>query len=239
MTDRTTTLKLRPVNHAKGDTNKYCGPSAISAVTGMSSGEAARLLRHVNGSASIKGTYDRDMRSALALCGVRWWMFPEQTEGETLAAWLKATHGKRGGKVLLVIAGHHWQVISGNRFVCGQTKAVVELDHPKVHRRARVSAVYCLDAPKGVTIPAVARKPKLKAPPTSRKAAIDLAKRLGVEIERHTDLDSRPWYVSHPDLIDTPDDPYDGDHYAHSWDEVLWRVHGYADHFDKRGVKWA
>ena len=98
-----TQLKLRPVNHAKGDTNRYCGPSAISAVTGMTSGEAARLLRSVTGRTAIKGASSASVCSALARCGVRVEKAREHREAlPTLAAWLKYTHGNRGGKVILV-----------------------------------------------------------------------------------------------------------------------------------------
>lgn len=41
-------LQIKPVNHGKvkADKNRYCGPSAISAITGMTTGEAARLIDH-------------------------------------------------------------------------------------------------------------------------------------------------------------------------------------------------
>lgn len=237
-----TQLKLRPVNHAKGDTNRYCGPSAISAVTGMTSGEAARLLRSVTGRTVIKGASSASVCSALARCGVcvervehrarvftaDRWRFEAYP---TLAAWLKATHGTRGGKVLLVSAGHHWQVVSGNRFVCGQTRDVVALDHPKVHRRAKVKAVYWLDAPHGVTIPPEARKPKAKPAVGAANRAKALAAKVGVVIERHTDLGPDHYYVYHPALEDSPLDPREDDHYAHCWEEVLERVKEYEAYF--------
>ena len=234
-----TQLKLRPVNHAKGDTNRYCGPSAISAVTGMTSGEAARLLRSVTGRTAIKGASSASVCSALARCGVcvervehrarvftaDFWRFEAYP---TLAAWLKATHGTRGGKVLLVSAGHHWQVVSGNRFVCGQTRDVVALDHPKVHRHAEVKAVYWLDAPHGVTIPTEARKPKAKVANRARA----LARKVGAVIEIHPDRgpDFR-YYVYHPALEDSPLDWRACDHYVDCWEEVLERVKEYEAYF--------
>ena len=225
-----TQLKLRPVNHAKGDTNRYCGPSAISAVTGMTSGEAARLLRSVTGRTAIKGASSASVCSALARCGVRVEKAREHREAlPTLAAWLKYTHGNRGGKVILVSAGDHWQVVSGNRFVCGQTRDVVALDHPKVHRRAKVKAAYWLDAPHGVTIPPEARKPKAKPDSAAgdRAKAKKLAAKIGVIIDRHTDLGPDYYYVYHPALEDSPLDPREDDHYAHCWEEVLERVKEY------------
>ena len=225
-------MQLRSVNSPKGDTNRFCGPSAISALTGMTTGEAARLLRHVSGRSKIMGASTRSVINALRLCGIR--AMGRWTEGKpTLAGWLKATHGKRGGRVFLIVAGNHFQLVSGNRYVCGLTKDVVELTHPKVKRRARVTDVYELKAD-AITIPAQARKPKISADPykaqeaKARREAHRLAARIGVEIERHADIGR--WYVSHPDLLDTGADPWEGDHYAEDWRDALERVRVYEQH---------
>ena len=42
-------MKIKAVNNSTSDVNNYCGPAVISAVTGMTTGEAARLIRHVSG----------------------------------------------------------------------------------------------------------------------------------------------------------------------------------------------
>ena len=60
-------LKLRAVDHGK-DKNRYCGPSAISAVTKLTSGEAARLIRKQSGKSSVKGTSTSNIRRALEAC---------------------------------------------------------------------------------------------------------------------------------------------------------------------------
>ena len=67
-------LKIKSVNHgtAKADKNRYCGPSVISAITGMTTGEAARLIRTISGVKSVKGTSTRQVRNAL------------HTEGESI-----------------------------------------------------------------------------------------------------------------------------------------------------------
>lgn len=222
-------LKLHPVNHAKGDTNRYCGPSAISAVTGITTGEAARLIRSGNHKASVQGTSNGDVTRALHRLGIG--AFEQGYAGShTLASWLKHTHGARGGRVFLIAAGHHWQLVSGNRYVCGLSKDVVELTHPQVKRRARVEIVYELRTKAGgIVIPADIRKPKAKPAvgAAARAKAKALAAKIGVEIDRHTDLGSDYYYVSHPDLIDTPADPHDGDHYAHTWEDILDRVKDY------------
>jgi hypothetical protein len=60
-----------------------------------------------------------------------------------------------------------------------------------------------------------------------RATAKRLAERLGVTLEQDTGLElPYPWYVSHPTL-EGEADPYEGDHYAYNWSEVLERVRGY------------
>lgn len=179
-------MNINPVNHQKGDTNRYCGPSAISIVTGMASGEAARLLRHVSGKSSIKGTSDWHMQRALSMCGITAKSISVKPTAKpstrkikdgfkterrpTIAEWLRNTAETRSsGRVFLVSAGHHWQIITGRRFCCGQTKAIVSLTHEKVHRRARVDDVYELIAhPQGIKVPSVARKANATATITAK-----------------------------------------------------------------------
>lgn len=167
-------MNIHPVNHAKGDTNRYCGPSAISIVTRMASGEAARLLRHVTGKTSIKGVHTGAMSKAFAMCGIemspRSFVVNNLTRREngkiikpTIAQWLAATVTTRtAGRVFLVLAGDHYQIISGRRFCCGRTKEIVSITDKRAHRRARIHSVYELIARGPITIPAAARKPKVR-----------------------------------------------------------------------------
>lgn len=167
-------MKIYDVQHGP-DKNGFCGPSAISALTGMSSGEAARLLRHVTGKRSIKGTSTGSVRRALNMCGIsstmqrcRLKFFINKkgvrvAQGEdSVAAWLKRTVKERTpGRVFLLVAGNHWQIISGRRYVCGQTGEIVSITDKKVKRRAKVTEVWeCFIAGSGIVIPAAAKKTK-------------------------------------------------------------------------------
>lgn len=166
-------MKIFNVRHGNGsDKNGFCGPSAISALTGMSSGEAARLLRFVTRKRSIKGTHTSSMREALMMCGVglaarrvvvenyRDKKGRSRTRGvNTLVGWLSETVSMRTtGRVFLVVAGNHWQIITGRRYVCGQTGEIVSITDKKVKRRARVTEVYECLASKGVRIPPQAKE---------------------------------------------------------------------------------
>jgi hypothetical protein len=61
----------------------------------------------------------------------------------TLAAWLKATKDERtAGRVYLLVAGLHWLVVSGRRYVCGITGDIVSIKDKRVRRRARVTGAW-------------------------------------------------------------------------------------------------
>lgn len=165
-------LRIKAVNHGEKaiDKNRYCGPSAISAVTGMTTGEAARLLRKVSGRSCIKGTWSWEMSRALAQCNIEMTskhghhkLACHHVKRTTLAQWLKETSAVRGSDVFLISAGHHWQLIQGRRYVCGLTGAVVPQRHSRVKRKARVKEVYHLKPTGRVVKPAAARKPKATA----------------------------------------------------------------------------
>lgn len=159
-------LRIKAVNHGSKsyDKNRYCGPSAISAVTGLTTGEAARLLRKVSGRSCIKGTWSYEMVRALAKCNIT--MTSQHSYHQkgrmTLGQWLKHTSSVRGSNVFLISAGHHWQLIQGRRYVCGITGEIVPQRHSRVKRKARVKDVYLLTAKGRVTKPEEARKPKSK-----------------------------------------------------------------------------
>lgn len=153
-------LKIQNVTREKSDYNRYCGPAVISALTGMNTGEAARLIRSVSSYKAVRGTSTGVLHSALRQCGISCSILhlaPSAKKAPTLAQWLRDTHGTRGGKVFLVVAGNHWQLVSGNRYVCGISGKVVGFEHKAVKKRSRVTEVYELTAA-SVKIPAKARK---------------------------------------------------------------------------------
>lgn len=134
-------MKLHPLNHANGR-NRYCGPAVISFATGLSTADAAKLIRDRYNRRSITGTHTREVRYVLERAGIR--MLRKSVEGKpTLAGWLKGTQEIRTeGRVFLLVAGNHWQLVSGRRYACGQVGEIVSTKHAQVKRRARVTEVY-------------------------------------------------------------------------------------------------
>ena len=182
-------MKIKPVTHISTDRNRYCGPAVISAVTGMNSGEAARLIRSVSGQRAVRGAHTTHVRRAMKLCGIQS-ILQRCTPKITLAAWLRESKGLRTtGRVFLVVAGHHFQLIEGRRYVCGRTRDIVSIKDKQVKRRARVEEVYELVADGKITIPDQARKPK--QPANQYRSYIDKMKRkygFTVEYERYTQV---------------------------------------------------
>ena len=223
-------LKIKPVNHgtAKADKNRYCGPSVISAITGMTTGEAARLIRTISGVKSVKGTSTRQVRDALRDCNIdmqrcSFNMVLSRSTGPTLAGWLKQTVKERtADRVFLIVAGWHWQLVQGRRYVCGIVGDVVSIKDKKIKRRARVAEVYelTMTAAKVVTPPA-AKKPK-QTTNNFRGKAQRLAKKMGMEIsiERTGYGDNSYWidYEGEDDYVDLG--VIEG-HCSYDWYEVL------------------
>lgn len=119
MIARTMKITLRPVNHSGPRSNRYCGPSAISILTGLSTGDTAALLRKVSGKRSIKGIGSRPMRVALSQLGFN--SSPDfdyqgqPAEGcPTLSQWAKQRADKAATYLLSV--GHHWAIVQGRRY---------------------------------------------------------------------------------------------------------------------------
>tara|TARA_Y100000593_G_scaffold19846_1_gene39785 strand:- start:15 stop:773 length:759 start_codon:yes stop_codon:yes gene_type:complete len=232
-------LKLHAVNHGK-DKNRYCGPSAISAVTKLTSGEAARLIRKQSGKRSVKGTSTSNIRRALEACNIHmnFVRSPEGTrygrsDGITLARWLKLTTRSRGSKIFLIVAGHHWQLVSGRRYVCGLTEDIVSIRDKKVKRRARVAEVYELTSD-NVTLPSLdVSKPKPKASST-RYQCKKIVKQypqfdFRIEAENYSgEPDGWFWWVQMSDELEDKAVALEHElhdcHSCYCWDEVLDRL---------------
>jgi len=231
-------LKIKPVNHGavKADKNRYCGPSVISAITGMTSGEAARLIRHVGGRKSIKGSTTWEVKRSLDLCGIEskrttFGLTLGRSKGVTLAGWLKGTVKERtADRVFLIVAGWHWQLVQGRRYVCGIVGDVVSINDKKIKRRARVSEVYELTSMGAITTPSEAIKPK-HTTNSFRGKAQRLAKKMGMEIsiERTGYGDNSYWidYESEDDYVELG--IIEG-HCSYDWYEVLGKLEEIEEH---------
>lgn len=132
--------------HRKTGRNRFCGPSAISILTGGTSDQGSRLIRSINGRRQVTGTHAEDLLLALLKCGIGAVQTHDYARRDrpTLIAWVRGPTFDPGA-TYLVSAAHHWQIIQGDRYACGIVGKPVPLDHPKVKRRGFVTAAYRLE----------------------------------------------------------------------------------------------
>jgi hypothetical protein len=136
-------VKLHPINRGPRD-NRYCGPAVVSFITGKNTSEVATFIRnrYRNGKA-IRGTYDYEIDGALSALGYHLKWVNISGFQPTLAGWLKADkHLRSAGRVFLVNAGKHWQLISGRKYACGRIGEIVSIRDSRVKRRCRVKDVW-------------------------------------------------------------------------------------------------
>jgi hypothetical protein len=138
-------VKLHPVNRPKGQ-NSYCGPAAVSVVTGAPTSEVARVMRRGRFGWShvpVKSTYDSDLRYALQAYGLDLKMVEDFSTRPTLARWLRENKSLRTpGVTFIISAGNHWVVISGRRYCCGIVGEITSVRDSRIKRRSRVSVAY-------------------------------------------------------------------------------------------------
>ena len=229
-------LKIKPVNHGttKADRNNYCGPSVISAITGMTTGEASRLVRSLSGVKSVKGTSTRQVRDALRDCNIdmqrcSFNMALSRSTGPTLAGWLKQTVKERtADRVFLIVAGWHWQLVQGRRYVCGIVGDVVSIKDKKIKRRARVAEVYelTMTAAKVVTPPAAKKIKVIDRNAKVRRELKKLTKQYGFEVDYERDLHGYSVWMSEEaeTLAQNLNHNLCDSHYCEDWAEIGWRI---------------
>jgi len=227
-------MKIHDVTPGK---NRFCGPAAVSALTGRPVDEVVRVFHAKTPHARVKGTHLSDLVQVLFEYGLTvkpHAIYDYADNRPTLAGWLKVSKTDRvPGRVFLLNAGHHWVVVSGRRAVCGITKTVVSVrQYPK--RRARVTRVWEVKE---------TGKPRLRSMPECAQQLVETrkrtaristrfsywarkAKQAGIEVDK----EDRYWMVYPPEaLSERADwvDPYEGDHMADDTHEARERIQRY------------
>lgn len=98
--------------------NRYCGPGALSILTGYATDETAAVLRDITGKRAIFGIHHRAMLQALARFGMKTYPLPIEPKQFTLGKWIadhefKAAHAHPDfksrwyGRYLVCITGHY------------------------------------------------------------------------------------------------------------------------------------
>jgi hypothetical protein len=141
--------RLHAVTHrADLGHNRYCGPAAVSIITGRTAECAVRWMLVARGyepgerNGGIKGSWATEVGRALHALGYKLdagedWL----RDRPTLARWLRDRTPAQRARTYLVSAGHHFLVVRGNKIACSLTGAPVNL-RAYPHRRYRVRHYY-------------------------------------------------------------------------------------------------
>jgi hypothetical protein len=158
----------------------------------------------------------------------------------TLAGWLKATVKERtANRVFLIVAGWHWQLVQGRRYVCGILGSPASIKDKRIKRRARVSEVYELTSMGAITTPSEAIKPKRVACGANsyRGKAQRLAKKLGMEISiERTGYGDNSYWIDYEGKDDYVDLGVIEGHCSYDWQEVFWKLQEIEQHQRKKAA---
>lgn len=217
------TIKLHPVNRGK---NKWCGPAALSILTGENTDDCARFMRSISGQKRAMGFHTWVLCQALRKLGIVSITISRYGVGRhvrpTFAQWRRQF--RPVDVTYLIVVGCHFAIVQGRRYVCSHVNKLVRLSQAP-RQRARVTEVYALSW-NGKPLKRIDPVPPKPADPhrQAHSKAIKLARAEGIEIEREEDK----FYIWCPRL-ENEEDPYYGDHYVFDWGEVLERVKGYVE----------
>lgn len=146
-------------HHIQHDANGqlWCGPAAISALTGETTSVVRDLVRKYrkDPSSAVVGTHPEEVEYVLRKLGYR--MECSYLYGgaaldakPTFKKWLGDTALERLTNIGYLVAvsnpngtGAHWGLVLEDQFVCSQTERWVPLDKAP-HKRKRVDAVYTI-----------------------------------------------------------------------------------------------
>tara|TARA_Y100000004_G_scaffold7330_1_gene8240 strand:- start:56 stop:898 length:843 start_codon:yes stop_codon:yes gene_type:complete len=219
--------------HPHRGKNRWCGPGAIAILTGVTTDDASRMIRAITGKRSCTGTPTKVLREVLRQCGIDSNRVDEYGGGRkpTLNQWVE--QGNSQGGTYLVVAGNHFQILTGDLFVDNQVKEPTAFEDLKKGKRRRVEETFRLHCPDGVEIPThinrvLVNDDKIRAErnreATIRRKARALAKELDVTIEDSDWRDMGQLWLYVSDEFEAkygdPWDDFDG-HCRFSWDEVL------------------
>jgi hypothetical protein len=89
-----------------GPSNTYCGPAAISAVTGCTTAEAAAVLRDITGRKAIKACWTREILTALRRLGWHATLVSHEIERPTIARYIREGRHEDVRAQIILMTGH-------------------------------------------------------------------------------------------------------------------------------------
>lgn len=210
--------------------SKYCGPTSLSCVSGIGTKEICKIVRHLDSRRKrIRGMYNREMEKVLDYLNIGWKLL--NFKKCTLSNWVEGY--RRTGATYILNVSRHYLVLKDDKVVCTQFKGEIgELKNSK-YLRCRVNKVWMvLSEPSGVVnIPEPAVVEKRASYRGKKKLAVELCEKYGIDMDDADYIDSkgeRSIWVYLPDKwIDEcfgGEDPWDDDHYACDYEEVVEKI---------------
>lgn len=181
------------VTYNKGAKNQYCGPCAMSALTGFGSGDCAAVIRLVGGRTSVKGSNSGEVVGALRQMGMK--VTRVYNTPNTVGKW----KGRGSGRYLVVVCGSpsHWIAVEGGKFWdSGYLKGKKGAPMKSISRRM-LKEVWKVSGRAKMPDTILKRKAYKKAE-SKRKASIrsrvkTLAKKLGATVEAERGYHGDDW----------------------------------------------
>jgi hypothetical protein len=219
------TMEIRGV--IKGQ-NRYCGPAAISIIAGIDTTRAARLLRMVSGKKMICGIHNDQLTAALKRLGYE--LRPRKFHpGITFANWFRGID-RDPSWFYLVCSGHHYSIVQGDKYCCGQTVKVVPVEDAP-HRRARMGELWTVHKFAEIDPEIVVPTPPKDTSWLKRITVSRRAKQFGIEIDDQSRQGGSIWVYPPVGLFDEdgddPRDPFNDEHFHDTWDDAEKAVEKY------------
>ena len=136
-------LRLKPLNRPAGH-NRYCGPAVISFCTGWTTDKSAWHIRNSSGQRAVRGSKMVDVLAAMKDDGIIS-EFVEGFKGSTLAGALRRLRTEKRlteGRTYLLVAGGHFQLITGRRYACGRVGEITSIADKRIKKLALVASVF-------------------------------------------------------------------------------------------------
>lgn len=202
--------------------NGYCGPTSISAVTGLKTSDIAAVLRKLNQNRiRVRGINDYELLMALNHFGVKYSRCKNYKKMCNLRNWISGYMG-RDKTYILRLTGHYIVVRNG-KVVCTQFRGKITDISKSKYLGSRVKRFWEIESEpsRSIVIPVSKRNNNI----TKRKV-LRLAKLHDIEIEHyeHDRYDMSIWMFLPDDLIINQFsgvDPWEEQHYFYDYEEAL------------------
>lgn len=174
------------MNEVKGK-NRFCGPATLSAITGITTDEASRLIRWFSGQRSVTGTSCNSMRQALRHLG--YWKTKIEPMGKTLNQ-----HVQKSRSLQLILVTGHYVVSDSGLAIDSKNRKPTFIDEFK-GKKARVKKCWeirkCTEAKPIPTVAELVEKhPHISRTGRSKSKVVEVA---AIYVDPNGDGQHRDW----------------------------------------------